>query len=490
MLLLCHMATEQRSSFQDATVTVMGLGKYEDGSGFVTATWLMKHGAQIVVTDLKSERDLQRVVAKLMDWYRAYREAHPEEVVYQPVFSLGEHREEDFVNVQYVVQNPGVPSEASLVQAARQAGVSLESDASIFLREYPHATIAVTGTRGKTVVTTMLGEMLKHLHPRAIVAGNVKTSPLSCLDDLLSSQEEIPVVLEFSTWMLLSSEDALKKLGRGPDIGVLTNISKEHQDRYPDYAAYKKSKEILFRYQQPHQLAVLAKDEPEVVEVTREIPSEKVWFSARSMGEDGVFVEHGMMRYRRHGVLLDILPVEDIALKGDEALAHALAATCAALLRGVSISGIIDVLRTFVGEAGSREVVREVDEITYINDAAAQDVSALCETIKAFGEDRRMVLIAGGAQTSSELESLIPLIVAHVKSLILLPGEGSETLERAVLGKVPFEHALSMREAVRYARSRAIRGDAVLFSPGCTPSRLFSDAFTSGEAFREEVRTL
>lgn len=484
------MRLEKIAQFQDAAVTVMGLGKYKEGSGFVTATWLMKHGAQTVITDLKTEVDLQVSMKLLMDWYRAYRDAHPEATIYPPVFVLGEHRKEDFVNVDYVVQNPGVPSESQFVQAAAEAGVAMESDASIFLRFYPFKTIAVTGTKGKTTTTKMLGEMLKTLHPQAIVAGNVKASPLQYLDDLLEKKEEVPVVLEFSSWMLLSIPQALQDMGRGPDIAVLTNVYPDHMDRYPDYSAYKKSKEIMFQYQKPDQVAILNKDHDEVREMAARVPSKLLWFSVQPMIEDGCYVENGIVKLRRDGQVQDVLAVGDVALKGEHNLSNALAAACAAFVRGVSLAGVVQVLKTFVGLADHQEVVREVDEVTYVNDTASTTPDALKAALETLGSEKRVVLLAGGGAHGVSFDGVVPVISTMCKQVILLPGVGSETLEKVLLGKVMIDHAKTMEDAVKVARKYAARGDVVLLSPGCPVAEPFANEFEAGEMFREEVRKI
>jgi UDP-N-acetylmuramoylalanine--D-glutamate ligase len=484
------MRLERIEQFQDAAVTVMGLGKYKEGSGFVTATWLMKHGAQTVITDLKTEGDLQYSMKLLMDWYRDYHAAHPNMVLYQPVFALGEHRKEDFVNVDYVVQNPGVPSESQFMQAAADAGVAMESDTSIFLRFYPYRTIAVTGTKGKTTTTKILGEMLKTLHPQAIVAGNVKASALQYLDELLEKKEEVPVVLEFSSWMLLSLPYALQDMGRGPDIAVLTNVYPDHMDRYPDYEAYKKSKEIMFQYQTSDQIAILNKDHDEVREMAARVPSKLLWFSTDAMSEDGCFIEYGIMKFRRDGSVQDVLAVSDVALKGDHNLSNALAAACAALVRGVSLAGVVQVLKTFVGLADHEEVVREVDEVTYVNDTASTTPDALKAALETLGTEKRVVLLAGGDTRSASFESVVPVIASMCKQVLLLPGAGSEAFEKALLGKVMIDHVQNMQDAVKTARKYAARGDVVLLSPGCPVAEPFANEFEAGELFREEVRKI
>lgn len=484
------MHLEHIEQFQDAAVTVMGLGKYKEGSGFVTATWLMKHGAQTVITDLKTEADLQTSMHSLMDWYRDYRSAHPHASIYPPVFVLGEHRREDFVNVDYVVQNPGVPSEATYMQAATDAGVALESDTSIFLRFFPFKTIAVSGTKGKTTTTKILGEMLKTLHPQAIVAGNVKASPLQFLDEVLEKREEVPVVLEFSSWMLLGLPHALADLERGPDIAILTNVYPDHMDRYPDYEAYKKSKEIMFTYQRADQIAILNKDHEEVREMVARVPATVLWFSTSVMSEDGCFIENGIVKYRNNGTVQDVITVADIALQGEHNLSNALAATCGALVRGVPLAGVVQVLHTFEGIADHQEVVREVDEVTYINDTASTTPDALLVALNTLGTEKRTVLIAGGASRSASFTEVVPVIASMCKHVVLLPGQGSDALEHALLGKVTLDHAPTMQAAVLLARKYASRGDVVLFSPGCPAGDLFTNEFEAGEAFREEVRNI
>ncbi|MFH1712543.1 MAG: Mur ligase family protein, partial [Patescibacteria group bacterium] len=172
-------------NFQDAIVTVMGLGRYKQGSGLGAAKWLMRHGAQTLITDLKSEEELEESMSLVMEWYEKYRQMFPDRTIYQPVFILGEHRKEDFTDVDCVVQNPGVPSESEFIQAAKEKGVSIESDVSLFFRFCPYPVVAVTGTKGKTTTTKMVGEMFELADDRTVVAGNIKVSPLEHLDELL-----------------------------------------------------------------------------------------------------------------------------------------------------------------------------------------------------------------------------------------------------------------------------------------------------------------
>src|SRR3990167_2285552 len=119
-------------NFQDATVTVMGLGRYKKGSGIGAAKWLMRHGAQLVITDLKDEEELRESVEEIMYWYSQYRAQDNSRDIYQPVFVLGKHDADNFTDVDLVVQNPGVARESEFVILAKEHGVPIESDISLF----------------------------------------------------------------------------------------------------------------------------------------------------------------------------------------------------------------------------------------------------------------------------------------------------------------------------------------------------------------------
>src|SRR5690606_15395300 len=145
----------------------------KQGSGLGAAKWLLRHGAQITITDLKSEVELEESMALVMEWYEKYRQLYPDRNIYPPLFVLGEHRLEDFVDVDLVVQNPGVPTESQFILEAKKNNVQIESDVSLFFRFCPYPFIGVTGTKGKTTTTKLVGEMLRKLDSGAVIAGNV-----------------------------------------------------------------------------------------------------------------------------------------------------------------------------------------------------------------------------------------------------------------------------------------------------------------------------
>jgi UDP-N-acetylmuramoylalanine--D-glutamate ligase len=479
-------------NFQDAVVTVMGLGRYKRGSGMGATKWLVRHGAQTVITDLKNAEELHESVTMIMDWYRRYRELYPDRTLYQPVFVLGEHRKDDFIGVECVVQNPGVPSESEYIVAAKEQHVPIESDVSLFFRFYQHPIIAVTGTKGKTTSTLLLGEMLKRKDEKAVTAGNIKVSPLEHLDELIEEPNAIPVVLELSSWMLESLPQAFIDLKRGPAIAILTNVYPDHLDRYPSFEAYTASKRIIFEHQSPDQFTLLNADHDLVRSMEPLVKGKLFWFSKTPRTENGCYYKDGNVVFRRDGVETVILPVADIALKGDHNIENILSAACGAMLADVVVGDIADVLRHFEGVTDRQEMVREVDEITYINDTAATGPDAVTAALKRFTTEgkKEIVLLAGGVNKKLAYMALGEDIVTACKAVFLFPGDASDLLATAIHDRVPVTRVQSMKEAVQGARAVAVRGDTVLLSPGAASFNLFRNEFERGEQFREEVRNL
>ncbi len=476
--------------FQDAIVTVMGLGRYSQGSGLGVTKWLLRHGAQTVITDLKDPAELQESVDMVMEWFEKYRLQYPDRTLYQPLFILGKHREEDFVSVDCVVQNPGVPSESDFAQHAKSLGVAIESDASLFFRYFPYPTIAVTGTRGKTTTTLLLGELLKTMDANAAVTGNIKVSPLELLDDMLERQMPTPVVVELSSWMLESLPPAFVDTKKGPDIAVITNAFPDRNARYTDFAEYLRSKEIMLAYQTPGQFAVLNYDNEAIRSLAEKVKAKLFWCSRDYQDHDGCYVKDGVVVFRHDGTDTAVIPVEKLGLPGEQTLENVLTATCAAMLRGVSATDAAHVLTAFTGTSERREVVREVDEISYMNDSASVTPNDAAATLATFGPKKDVILIAGGDSQNGDVAPLLAAAIATCKFVVLLPGSASDALEEGLAGHVPTERALTIEDAVKNARQAAKRGNIVVFAPGAVSVEAGSSAFVHGEQFRDAVRTL
>lgn len=480
---------------QDKVVTVMGLGRFKQGSGVGAAKWLLRHGAQIVVTDLKSETELKTSVDLVMDWYAKYREQYKDREIYAPVFVLGQHKDDDFTNVEMVVKNPDVPKESKYVELARQNDVRVESDVSLFLHFYRHPYVAVTGTRGKSTTTALMGEMLKKINPKTLIAGNIMHSPLEDLDALLEESAPVPVALELSSWLLESLEH-LKGQGQGPQIGVLTNVSEDHLDRYKSFDEYLKAKEIIFDLQSPDQCAVLNYDHPIVLQVGERAKAKRYWFSSKPLpeGVDGSYIDaKGDLHLRIDAKDRALSRVSEWpALQGQHNIENALAAVLVATLSGVSDDAICEVLKSFQGLEGRQQSVREWNGATFVNDTNATSPDAVVVALKRFDPEgkKNIVLIIGGKGKGAKFDAMAAEVRAHAKHVVYLEGTATDEIETMIGASIPASYAKSMDEAVAAASKASAEGDVVILSPGTASFGMFKNAYDRGGQFVEAVKNL
>ncbi|HBK34105.1 TPA: UDP-N-acetylmuramoyl-L-alanine--D-glutamate ligase [Candidatus Uhrbacteria bacterium] len=471
---------------QGAVVTVMGLGRHKKGSGVGAVKWLMRHGAQVVITDLKSEDELKESVAEVMLWYDEYRRAYPDREISKPIFTLGEHKEDDFQNAQLVVQNPGVPRESKFVQLARRQGITVESDVSLFLRFCPFPVYAITGTRGKSTTTAWLGEMLKTLHPKTVIAGNILHSPLEDLDWLLEESAPVPIVLELSSWLL----ESLENVEKPAEIAILTNVYKDHLDRYESFTHYKQAKELIFHHQTKKQVAILNADQEITKEIATRLSARTLWFSLSHLqGKEGAWVEEEKIVCELQGERKEICAVSELLLLGEHNVANALAAILGAMVAGVSLESIRQTLKTFTGLPGRQQKVFEKDGVVYVNDTSATSPEGVIAALKRF-DDHPIILLAGGNTKGFTYEEMGEWIQKTCKQVILFDGTGTQMIEDAMKGVVPVKRVSSMKEAVMFASESAQSGDIVLLSPGGSSFALFKNEFDRGDQFNIAVAGL
>ncbi|MFN0206777.1 MAG: Mur ligase family protein, partial [Planctomycetota bacterium] len=230
------------SNLRGSRATVMGLGLF--GGGVATARFLAKRGAKVLVTDLRTPDILKDSIAAL--------DGLPIE------FRLGEHRDDDFKNTDLVVANPAVAPSSKYLTIARDADVKITSELDLFLHACPSKEIlAITGTNGKTSVTTLAGEMLKLSKPRVFIGGNIGKSLLDCLDDL---QQNDVIVLEVSSFQL----EVLDPPKPWPRVAAVTNISPDHLDRHGTMELYCSAKRRIVEFQDSACDAIINSSDPVV----------------------------------------------------------------------------------------------------------------------------------------------------------------------------------------------------------------------------------
>lgn len=459
--------------FRGRRFTVMGLGTR--GGGVGVAAFLAGRGAVVTVTDQRTEEQLAEPMSQL---------AH------LPIrYVLGRHEAEDFTaaGTDVVVRNPGVRRNSPFLAMARESGVAVEMEMSLFLRACPAPVIGITGTKGKTTTAALCASMLRAWDPRTVVAGNMGVSALGLLDQI---EADTPVVLEVSSWQL----EALDEHQIGPHVAVITNISEDHLDSYDGFDDYAETKRSIGRHQSPGDFLLLNRDDPEAMLAAPSARSRIVPFGLTLDDRDVLGVGFdGSRLIIRDGTAEDRVELPDgwnASQRGEHAMLNLAAAAGAARLRGATASAIRTGLQRFEGVRDRDELVATVDGVRYINDTSATAPVAVRAAVQRY-RDSVIHLIAGGSDKQLDLQPLVKAL-SHAATVHLLRGAGTDRLLPLLQDAsvdVAGIHG-SMNDAVSAAAESARSGDIVLLSPGCASFGIFRDEFDRGNQFREAVAAL
>lgn len=453
----------------------MGLGLH--GGGVAVAKWLVRHGARLTVTDLKSAKELALSIALVKRTGRAN-------------FVLEEHRKSDFTSAELVIQNPGVPKESPYIRAAEQADVPVENEASLFFQMCPAPIIGVSGTRGKSTTTRLIFEMLRAAKIPAVFGGNIREVVMFDLLDRIRAAKRKPwVVLELSSWHL----ERFSAHRLHPRIAVLTNVFPDHLNRYRGMREYVAAKENLTRFQGPDDVAVVNRNNAETRRIGKNAPGRRLWFSAKPFPEEnGAFVRGGAIMMREDGKETRVCAVKDITLPGAHNVMNALASAAAAKAVGAPNTAISRALRNFPGLPHRLEFVREVRGVKFYNDTAATSPDAAIAALRTFAGEK-IILIAGGADKNLQFGTLVKEIKKRTKAVILFDGAATVKLRKALRAagwRTSLPIVRTMRDALRRTLAVAQKGDTVLLSPGAASFGLFKHEFDRGEQFIKAVRIL
>jgi len=461
-----------RLDLRGKRVTLMGLGTHAGGLG--VARYLTGQGAEVTVTDMRPPEALAEPLAVL---------------ACLPIqFVLGGHQERDFTpqRTDLIVRNPGVPRRAPLLELARSHGIPIEMEMSLFFRACPAPIIGITGTKGKTTVSTLAGELLRQAFPDVVVAGNMGVSALEQLPRL---HPEAPVVIELSSWQL----EALIEHGLAPRIAVLTLIAEDHLNTYDGFADYAATKRGITRHQRPGDWLVVNRDDPEAWRAAGETAATVVPFGEGDYGDDGAWLTAEGLLWRRRSEETRWPRPASAALVGRHGARNALAALAVAMLSGVNPDTIGRDLAAFRGVRDRMETVADLDRVTYINDTTATAPAATVAALDALSQSAGQVhLLAGGADKGLDPSPLAEAAACHQARVYLFAGSATPALELALRtrGLTPRGPFAGMMEAVAAARYEAKPGDTILLSPGCASFGLFRDEFDRGDRFREAVSAL
>lgn len=442
------------SRFKGKNVLVVGLAR----SGIAAARALKDLGAAVTVTDKKPIDELGPQIEALGKGFTIVAGGHPERI---------------FFDADVIVLSPGVPKIPQLL-AAKQRGVKIigELELGWLLSDSPF--IGITGTNGKSTVTTLTGLMLKKAGKDVLVAGNIGNA-LTEDPKLLKGRDWI--VAEVSSFQLEDIDTFC------PAIATILNVTQDHLDRYRDMTEYRDAKARIFMNQSPEHLIVLNFDDPIVRGLENKVKSRVLWFSRLTKQRAGLYIENGAIFYQDKRVCR----IEEMKIIGVHNVENAMAAAGLAINAGADIESVESVLRDFPGLEHRLEFVREKDGVLYINDSKGTNVGAVVKSVEGF--DRPVILIAGGLDKGSDFSPLFDLFRRKVKLLILI-GKAASKMQEALGKSTETVLAKSLEEAVLLASQQASAGDVVLLSPACASFDMFRDFEDRGRRFKEAVKAL
>jgi len=449
--------------FENKKILVCGMAR----SGQSAALVLRRLGAEVTATDLKAE----------ISW-----DYNPEEEgILQ---KTGQTPDEIVADYELIIISPGISMYAPFVKKAKTLGIPVWGEAELAYRLCPCPMIAITGTNGKTTVTTVVGEILKRQDialrrgEGTVIAGNIGI-PLTSLVTELSPGNI--VVAEISSFQL-ETISAFR-----PKISAVLNMTEDHLDRHKTMENYIAAKSRIFENQRQDDICVLNYDNS----VTRGMKprGRVIYFSTKSelkefpdsacLQNGNIFVKYEQESYR-------IINISETKVMPE----NALAAAAITLAAGVSPEIIAQVLREFQGVPHRLEYVATINNAEFYNDSKATNTDAAIKALEAFS-NRQIILISGGYDKKTDFTPLAKVISKKVTRLILIGQTAGQIINACeAAGFTAYERADTLESAVSHAKFLAKPGQIVLFSPACASFDMFKDFEHRGELFMKYVKVL
>ncbi|MDO9372728.1 MAG: UDP-N-acetylmuramoyl-L-alanine--D-glutamate ligase [Gammaproteobacteria bacterium] len=376
-----------------------------------------------------------------------------------------------------IIVSPGVSLREPALAAAQARGVEISGDIELFAQSARAPVIAITGSNGKSTVTTLVGDMAKRAGRNARVGGNLGTPALELLQ---KNSEPDLYVLELSSFQL----ETTRSLNAA--AAVVLNITPDHMDRYPDLAAYAAAKRRVYH---GSGVMVVNRDDPMVAAASA--AGRKIFGFTLSEPADtdfGVRVAHGE-RWLAYGEKT-LLPASALRIKGNHNIANALAALALGEAVGLPMSAMLETLKEFAGLPHRSQWVAERNGVSWYNDSKGTNVGATLAALSGLGATLgagKIVLIAGGDGKNADFSVLRAAVATHARAVVLI-GRDAPLIEAALTGAAPLVHASDMKDAVRKAQHLALAGDAVLLSPACASFDMYSGYEERGRVFAAAVR--
>jgi UDP-N-acetylmuramoylalanine--D-glutamate ligase len=463
--------------WKDKNVLVLGAAR----QGLSLTRYLVGQGAHVTLNDQRPSEELPAALQALDDL--------PVEWV------LGSHPLKLLEGIDLVCVSGGVPLNLPIITEALDRGILLSNDSQVFMDAVACPVVGITGSAGKTTVTTLVGRIASAAvtpggaplsQARKIwVGGNIGLPLITAVDQL---KPDDLVILELSSFQL-------ELVTRSPWVAAILNITPNHLDRHNSMEAYTAAKARILSFQAPQDLAVLGREDPGAWGLVHHVAGRLVSFGIQSPtgDEDATFVQDGMLCLHISGQVVPLMPKSAIRLRGDHNLQNVLAACAIAYAAGLPANAMQAGIEGFTGVPHRLQWIRKWAGADWYNDSIATAPERTIAAIRSF--DEPLVLLLGGRDKKLPWDDLADLVRRRVDHLVIF-GESAEKILRAI-GTAPFgqrpysvSRCSTLHQAVLSAASVVQPGDVVLLSPGGTSFDEFRDFEERGECFEKWVKEL
>ena len=484
-------------------ILILGLG----ASGLAMARWCAREGAKVVVADTRDEPPQRQALQAQVPSATFVRAALNEALLRQGAFDL-------------VLKSPGLApaSVAALTTAAAAAGIPCGGELSLFSQSladlkaaegYSPEVIGITGTNGKTTVTSLTGLLVQHAGKSVAVAGNIGPTLLDTLTEKLDARQDGSQLPE--VWVLELSSFQLDGCSNfEPGVATILNVTQDHLDWHGTLAAYTSAKLCIFG----SGLMLLNRNDPLVMAALPPLVKGRQLRNYITFGADeptrpgdyGIQTTNGMTwlvraieadetvkRRKDEEMVLHIqrfMPLDALRIRGRHNATNALAALALATAAGCPLAPMLHGLREYRGEPHRVESVAIVNEVEYFDDSKGTNVGATVAALQGLGAERKLVLIVGGEGKGQDFSPLAEPISRYARAVILI-GRDAGLLRLAIEESgVELVDADSMESAVAAAQAHATAGDAVLMSPACASFDMFDNYEHRARVFCDAVHAL
>lgn len=462
------MNKKYKEQFKGKKITIMGLGLLGRGIGYTK--FLAECGADLIVTDLKTDEQLAQSIKALNKFPNIK-------------FVLGGHRLEDFRNRDMVMKAAGVPQDSIFIKEAKKNNIPVEMDVSLFAKCAPNVMIiGVTGTRGKSTTTTLIYEILssyskevakqkKQINdfwqhkPSVYVGGNLRG--MATLPLLKTVKDGDILVCELDSWQLQGFGEA--KIS--PQISVFTTFMPDHMNYYKDSMEnYFDDKANIFKYQKKGDILIIRPDMKKLI--PKDIQSKLITVNKKSVIDWKFSVpgDHHRENLACAVKVAEILGIPEIKIKK-------------AVANFKYLEGRLQLLTTYKG------VKIYNDNNATTPEATIAGIEALSFPEPGSGK-RKIILICGGADKKLELSNFVKVVNKNCKSVVLIPGTGTDKLTQDYKLKIPYDIGKELSEIVKLALSKAVKGDIILFSPAFASFGMFNNEYERNDLFIKIIKKL